>query len=229
MKSFKSILFCALISVFSVFFVQAQEKSDAEKTAEYRQVVTQRADKIVKPLGLTDAKKTEQVRDIIAQQYIDLNAIHDGRNAAVKNLKELNKDNKERAEPEIKRLEDKANKKLTKLHKKYISKLSRRLSDAQVEMVKNGMTYGVLPITYNGYLQMLPGLTEVQKKQILVYLTEAREHAMDAESSEKKHAWFGKYKGKINNYLSAAGIDMNKASKEWQQRIKENTGKANNN
>ena len=228
MKALKEIFCSTLILVFSVFFVQAQEKTESEKKAEYRQVVTHRADKIIKPLGLTDAQKAEQVRDIIAQQYIDLNAVHDARNAAVKNLKELNKDNKEKIEPEIKQLEEKANKKLTRLHKTYISKLSKRLSDAQVEMVKDGMTYGVLPITYNGYLQMLPGLTEEQKQQILVYLTEAREHAMDAESSEKKHAWFGKYKGKINNYLSAAGIDMNKASKEWQQRIKKNSAKANN-
>jgi len=68
---------------------------------------------------------------------------------------------------------------------------------------------------------MLPNLTDAQKKQILDWLTEAREHAMDAESSDKKHAWFGKYKGRINNYLAAAGIDMKKAEKEWQERIKE--------
>ena len=67
---------------------------------------------------------------------------------------------------------------------------------------------------------MLPNLTAEQKSQINTYLTEAREFAMDAESSEKKHAWFGKYKGKINNYLSAAGIDMKKAGQEWEGRRK---------
>jgi hypothetical protein len=44
---------------------------------------------------------------------------------------------------------------------------------------------------------------------------------MDAESSDKKHAVFGKYKGRINNYLSAEGYDLKKATEEWQQRIKE--------
>lgn len=82
------------------------------------------------------------------------------------------------------------------------------------------MTYNVLPITYTAYQDMLPGLTEAQKTQILAWLTEAREHAMDAESSKKKHEWFGKYKGRINNYLSAAGVDMKKAGEEWQARIK---------
>ncbi len=67
---------------------------------------------------------------------------------------------------------------------------------------------------------MIQNLTEVQKKQILVWLTEAREHAMDAESSDKKHAWFGKYKGKINNYLSAAGYDLKKEGVEWEKRRK---------
>ena len=87
--------------------------------------------------------------------------------------------------------------------------------------MKDGMTYGVLPITVKAYDDMLPNLTAEQKTQILTWLTEAREKAMDAGSSEQKHAWFGKYKGKINNYLSAAGINMNQAGKDWQARIAE--------
>ncbi len=215
--------FLILIAV-SGSSVKSQDKVEDEKEA-YKQVVTARAAKIVKTLGVTDVKTTTKVTEVIAQQYIDLNTIHDARNAAVKNVKEQNKDNKEKGESDIKKLEAKADKKLARLHKKYIAKLNKNLNAAQVEMVKDGMTYGVLPITYKGYQEMLPNITEEQKKQILVYLTEARERAMDAESSEKKHGWFGKYKGKINNYLSAAGIDMNKASKEWQQRIKEEAAK----
>jgi hypothetical protein len=217
LNSIAAFLILFLVSTASV---KSQDKVKDEKEA-YKQVVTARAAKIVKPLGLTDDEKTKKVTEVIAQQYINLNAIHDAGNAAVKNVKELNKDDKAKSELAIKDLEAKANKKLSKLHKKYIAKLNKSLTAGQVEMVKDGMTYGVLPITYKGYQEMLPNITEEQKKQILVYLTEAREHAMDAESSEKKHAWFGKYKGKINNYLSAAGIDMNKASKEWQQRIRE--------
>jgi hypothetical protein len=53
------------------------------------------------------------------------------------------------------------------------------------------------------------------------WLKEARELAMDGESSDKKHAIFGKYKGRINNYLSAQGYDMKKEGEEWQKRIKE--------
>lgn len=211
----------SLAGVLSVSTLWAQEKTEQEKKAEYRAVVTQRAEKIVNPMALADAVKETEVVNIIAQQYIDLNTIHDERNAAVKQVKENNKANKEKVASSVKKLEAKADKKLNKLHKKYVAKLNKRLAPEQVEAVKNGMTYGVLPITYKGYLEMLPNLTGEQKSQILVYLTEARELAMDAESSEKKHGWFGKYKGRINNYLSAAGYDMNKASKEWQQRIRD--------
>jgi len=44
---------------------------------------------------------------------------------------------------------------------------------------------------------------------------------MDGESSEKKHWWFGKYKGRINNYLSAQGYDITKERKEWESRTKQ--------
>ncbi len=116
--------------------------------------------------------------------------------------------------------------KLTALHPQYLTKLSALLSPTQVEQVKDGMTYGVLPITYEGYLDMLPSLTDEQKKQIKDYLTEAREHAMDAGSSEEKHGWFGKYKGRINNYLSKAGYDMKKAGDDWEKRRKAAEGKS---
>jgi hypothetical protein len=68
---------------------------------------------------------------------------------------------------------------------------------------------------------MIPSLTKAQKDQIMAWLVEAREHAMDAESSEKKHWWFGKYKGRINNYLSAQGYDLQKERKEWEERNKQ--------
>ena len=67
---------------------------------------------------------------------------------------------------------------------------------------------------------MIPSLTEGQKKYIMDCLIEAREHAMDAGSSDKKHWWFGKYKGRINNYLSAEGYDIQKERKEWEKRLK---------
>ena len=194
-------------------------QSADDKEAGYTQVITERSAKIVSSLGITDSEKTIRVRDIITRQYRQLNAIHDKKKAAIAAVKEQGKD-KEFTDSALATIEATTNGNLDQLHQAYLAKLAEELSPGQVEMVKDGMTYRVLPITYNGYQQMLPGLTDAQKTQILAYLTEAREHAMDAESSEKKHAWFGKYKGKINNYLSASGIDMKKAGQEWEQRRK---------
>jgi hypothetical protein len=67
---------------------------------------------------------------------------------------------------------------------------------------------------------MVPDLTPEQKKQIYDWLVEARENAMDAGSSDEKHAWFGKYKGRINNYLAAAGVDLKRAEREMMARQK---------
>jgi hypothetical protein len=80
------------------------------------------------------------------------------------------------------------------------------------------MTYNVVTVTYNAYVDMIPTLKNEQKQQIMAWLVEAREYAMDAESSEKKHSWFGKYKGRINNYLSKEGFDINEERKEWEKR-----------
>jgi hypothetical protein len=55
-------------------------------------------------------------------------------------------------------------------------------------------------------------------------LVQAREEAMDDGSSDEKHATFGRYKGKINNYLSKEGYDVAKESREWQARVKQQQG-----
>ena len=67
---------------------------------------------------------------------------------------------------------------------------------------------------------MIPTLKDFEKKQILAWLKEAREYAMDAENSKMKHEAFGKYKGRINNYLSKQGYDLVKEREAWYERMK---------
>jgi hypothetical protein len=196
------------------------QKLNTEEEAAYTKAITQRAEKIVAALALTDSAKFFKVRDIIANQYRNLNDIHTSRDAAIKTIKAKGRE-KELLEEQIKKTKEVAATSIAKLHTKYVADLSSLLTEKQVEQVKDGMTYGVVPITYKGYMEMLPNLTEKQKEQIRTWLVEAREIAMDAETSEKKHGWFGKYKGKINNYLSTAGYDMKKAGQDWEKRIKE--------
>src|SRR3954463_6768969 len=108
---------------------------------------------------------------------------------------------------------------LEKLHADFLARLSSAgLDEAQVEKVKDAMTYNVVHVTYDAFCRMLPNLTGEQKDYILTTLKTAREEAMDGGSSEEKHAVFGRYKGRINNYLSKQGYDLKQATKDWQER-----------
>jgi hypothetical protein len=205
----------------SVTGVYAQTAPTTQTEEQYHDVINKRAAKIVAALGSTDSVFNKKVTAVVAQQYIDLGRIHDTRNAKIKEIKTKDSVLTDKDKKEIEKLTAKADKELDKLHSKYLAKLGKLCTPQQIDDIKNGMTYNVLNVTMKAYTEMLPNLTAEQKKQMLDWLIEAREHAIDAESSEKKHWWFGKYKGRINNYLGKAGIDMKQAEKEWMQRMKE--------
>lgn len=185
-----------------------------DSEAAYTQEINRRAEKNVATLGLVDSAKGGRVRAIIAKQYRDLREIHDARDARINAAKGwVGPTTKAAADAEIKAAKDTADAGLKHLHGEYLSRLSGELSPEQVDQVKDGMTYDVMPGTLRVYSQMYPDLTNEQKQKIKDWLIEARELAMDAGSSQEKHAWFGKYKGKINNYLSAAGYDAKAAER----------------
>ena len=136
-----------------------------------------------------------------------LNKAHHERDAAIEKI-----DAKAHQEKVLK-IKEATDAKVRARHATYVQSLAGELTPSQVDAVKDGMTYGVVPLTYAGYLKMLPELTEEQKTYIMAQLVEAREIAMDGGSSKEKHGWFGKYKGRINNTLSKAGYDLKAASK----------------
>lgn len=205
--AFTGLLACSLVAV----------ESPPSSTAPNK-VYVQRADKILHTLALTDSTKAARVRQAIVSHYHAINAV-DG---AVKaeSGKSTRPSTEGGDEPAPKKLQEAAKLKLDLAHRDFVSRLAADLDPAQIEKVKDGLTYGVLPLTYRVYQQMLPDLTAEQKAQILAWLTEARELAMDAGSAEEKHAWFGKYKGKINNYLAKAGYNVKQAEKEFAERNK---------
>lgn len=184
---------------------------------DYLNTLKKRSDKIVETLQLDNQKKALRVQEIIIIQYYELSKIHDARDARLKEIENLDGEKKEKAKRLI---QNETESKLYKLHAEYLARLSVELNYDQIEKIKDGMTYGVLKRTFNGYLTLLPELTDEQQQFILKNLIEARELAMDAGSSEAKHAWFGKYKGRINNYLSAEGYDLKKAELELKEREK---------
>jgi len=183
-------------------------------------VQLQRAEKITATLGLTDSTQAARVSALIAGQYQALAVIHTERNRQIAEARQQTGTDKSTTEAAVLAARTTAEAAQARLHTDYLARLAAELTPAQIDQVKDGMTYGVLPLTFRVYQEMLPNLTAEQKAQLLAWLTEAREHAMDASTSEEKHGWFGKYKGRINNYLSKAGIDMKQAEKDLQARKK---------
>ena len=212
-RTLLSFLLCACLAL--VCSSAAEPTADAAATAA-KQI--QRADKIVSTLGLADPAKATRVRDILVRQYADLSAIHAVRDAALKEAKAHGATDKTAADVAVKAARSTAEAAQSKLHGEFLARLGTELTPAQIDQVKDGLTYGVLPLTFRVYQEMLPNLTAEQKAQILAWLTEARELAMDGSTSDEKHGVFGKYKGRINNYLAKAGIDMKQAEKDLQAR-----------
>jgi len=219
MKKGISTLF--LLSVTLIGFSQwagAQyQNTTAQQDPAYAKVIQGRVAKIVEPLHLKSKDKEAQVERVVEQQYFDLNKIDENKQAAIKNIK-ANGQSKEQQKAAIAGIEKKATASVDQLHPQFVSRLSKLLKKDQVAEIKDGMTYHTLEVTYGAYTDMLPDLTKKQKKQIMAWLVEAREHAIDGGSSKEKHAWFGKYKGRINNYLSKSGIDMKEAEIAWKKR-----------
>jgi len=219
--SFKNFIICFIICL-SAFVAKAQTEADFRKTLHDRSV------KIVNTLGLTDSGKYNNVVDLLTDQYVDLNKVHDRTKESIAAINSLQLAGEEKI-TQIKIEEVKKASQLSELHKKFIAKLQTTLTVEQIEKIKDGMTYRVMPITYTAYTDMIPALTAEQKEKIYNWLKEARELAMDEGSSEDKHKVFGKYKGRINNYLSAQGYDMKAEEKAWQQRIKDRESEKKNN
>jgi hypothetical protein len=205
----KVALYSLLIGVCLLISDVTAAQQTLSEEAAYVQTITLRANKIIQALSLTDSTLFYQVQNIVAGQYAAIKNVHDN----------FNKKAKEEEAANVTSIDADRMASLKLQHNQFIASLSKLLSVQQIDVIKDGMTYGVLPKTFKGYEEMILTLTPVQKNQIYAYLLEAREFAMDAESSEKKHAWFGKFKGKINNYLSSEGYDMKKEGIAWKERI----------
>jgi len=211
-----------LLMLAVVLSANAIELNDKGRNPEYVNSILGRSKKIVDKLGLQDTNSVREVTYIIANRYFELNDIYEVRDSLVKIAKETLKGDEKQIS--IKVAENEKDSKLYRSHFAFPAVLSLFLDEEQIAAVKDGMTYNVVKVTYDATLDMIPSLKEEEKAQIMAWLIEARELAIDAENSKKKHEVFGKYKGRINNYLSKRGYDLVKEREEWYKRIKERGG-----
>ena len=218
---YKSSILGLLLSVFALNAGAVDLNTEGRNPA-YVESIVKRSKKVVDQLGITDENKANDVTNIIANRYFKLNDIYTVRDNKVKAAKEsLTGDAKNEAIQAAQNEKDAA---LYRSHFEFPADLSLYLTPEQITAVKDGMTYGVVKVTYDSHLDMIPTLTDEEKAQIMAWLIEARELAMDAETSNKKHEVFGKYKGRINNYLAKRGYDLKKEREAWYERIKARGG-----
>lgn len=184
-----------------------------EVKAAYDIAVEKRTQKIMQALSITNAAKANRVQMIIVANYhalrardeaiddelsdlpTDSNAWHAQRNIMVMAL----------CQP---------------FHDRFLAALSPELSPAQIETVKDQLTYGKVKFTYDAYCSIIPNLTDEQKAKILDLLKQARELAMEGGSAGEKNDIFQHYKDQINAWLNAQGIDVNKAIQDWTKQQK---------
>lgn len=186
-KSICLVMLALIVSAIANTVVCAESEEEA-----YSRIIAERAAKIVQKIKFVDDEQRVRIERLIADQYRSLRDIHAKRDARSGN-------GEFPAQARLAMFES---------HNRFLAQLQAELSCDQVELVKDGLTYGVLNHTYDAYLVKLPNLKEEQKRTIRTYLIEARELAMDGGSAEEKHEIFRKYKGKINNYLSSAGYKL---------------------
>lgn len=195
-----------LKEAFSLPYPTEVALDSAGRDPQYVQTIIGRSQKTTDELGITWTPAGRNVLHIVCNRYFQLNDIYAERDSLMKSDKQL--------------AEALADSKLYRSHFAFDANLSKYLSPEQIERVKDVMTYNVVRVTYDAQLDMIPTLKEEEKQQILLWLKEARELAIDAESSKKKHEVFGRYKGRINNYLSRRGYDLVKEREAWYERLK---------
>jgi acylphosphatase len=210
------LVLCLLMLVPAIKAVELDSKN---RDPKYVETIVARSQKIVDKLKLKDASVNKNVLNIIANRYFGLNDIFAKRDTSVNRIKRsaLKGEAKNSALTAAQNEKEAA---LYRSHFAFAGDLSLYLNESQIEAVKDGITFGVVKVTYDANVEMIPSLKVEEKAQILAWLKEGREFALDAESSEKKHEAFGKYKGRINNYLSKQGYDLVKEREAWYARNK---------
>ena len=134
----KKVMYAVLLWLLSLP-IAAQVALNTEcQDPQYVETIKGRAQKIVDGLGLNDAQKAENVRNIIANRYFLLNDIHSKYDKTQQDARDAE---------------------LYKHHFELASALAFYLTEEQIDAVKDGMTYGRLKRDYNAQLEMIPTLT----------------------------------------------------------------------
>ena len=202
-------VFTLAASCVSALLAAEPGKAAQEVEAAYTRTIENRVAGILAVLELSDPARSARAHDLLVARYRALRDWHDTNDAK---LKTASADQAAQIKAPLKAG-----------HDTFLAGLSEVLTPTQVERVKDQMTYNKVKVTYDAYCEIVPNLTDRQKQRMLELLQDAREEAMDGGSAEEKSAVFNRFKGKINNYLTAEGHDLKQAYKDWGERRKAKT------
>ncbi len=222
MNRFLSIILSVLAcTLYNNIYAQTVELNSEGRDASYVASITSRSEKNISSLELAEPARTN-VLNLVINRYFELNDIYAERDTLINQAKRnLTGDEKKRA---IDGARSAGESKLYRSHFAFPANLGIYLSHEQIIAIFDAMTYNKVQVTYDAYCDMIPRLTDEEKAQMYAWLCEARDLAIDAESSNKKHEVFNKYKGRINNYLSARGYNITEERKAWEERVKARGG-----
>ena len=222
MNRFLSVILSTLAcTLYNNIYAQTVDVRSEGRDSSYVASITSRSEKNISSLELTEPAKTN-VRNLVINRYFELNDIYAERDTLINQAKRtLTGEEKNQA---IEAARSACDSKLYRSHFAFPANLGIWLSHEQIIAIFDAMTYNKVQVTYDAYCDMIPSLTDEEQAQMYAWLCEARDLAIDAESSNKKHEVFNKYKGRINNYLSARGYNITEERKAWEERVKARGG-----
>jgi hypothetical protein len=106
------------------------------------------------------------------------------------------------------------------VHDSLMNILKRELTPEQVETVLDKYTIGKVAFTLQGYKAIVPDLKPEEEAQILVYLKQAREQAIDFKNMKEISAIFEIYKTKCEQYLNSNGRNWRQLYKAYTDAVK---------
>lgn len=163
-----------------------------------------RADQIMTRLALSDAIVVTRTRASVVKFYRDLDAAHALRDEQFGKLVVGDAH-------QINRLYFNADKQAHHVYGEFVGALARDLSEAQIDAIKDWMTFDMLRLSIEEYDRMFPQMNAKQRTQLHRWLLQSREAAVIAGSAETKLDVFRVNKMRLHAYLAAQGFDVEPA------------------
>ncbi len=206
--------FAVLSTLCLSTFVHAEVSAPgaaAHATSDFERRIAGRAANQVKRLQLSDDERAGKARAVVTRFYRDLNAAQEQRDQQLQGIAPGDLAQLHRAQFE-------ADKRIQTVYGELIGGLAAIVDEKQIEALKDGMTFDMVPLSFATYQRLFPDMNARQKTQVYDWLVDAREIAIVAGSAETKLDVFRVNKMRMHAYLAAQGFDVDAVLKAEEAR-----------